>query len=70
MFDYDKFPIHVYQLLKKEEQMSQQERELKQKEAELQSARRGLSETRGKLRALEQQHEESCRLNSELEIER
>lgn len=69
-FHYDLFPIDVYQLLKKEEQLSQRERELQQKEAEVQSAKRGLSEARGKLQALEQQHEESCRLNSEFEIER
>ncbi|XP_041793916.1 golgin subfamily A member 1 isoform X2 [Chelmon rostratus] len=59
-----------HMLLKKEEQLSQRERELQQKEAEVQSAKRGLSETRGKLQALKQQHEESCRLNSEFEIER
>ncbi|XP_070820123.1 golgin subfamily A member 1 isoform X2 [Chaetodon trifascialis] len=59
-----------HMLLKKEEQLSQRERELQQKEAEVQSAKRGLSESRGKLQALKQQHEESCRLNSELEIER
>ncbi|XP_038560248.1 golgin subfamily A member 1 isoform X2 [Micropterus salmoides] len=60
----------VEKLLKKEEQLSQREQELQQKEAEVQSAKRGLSETRGKLKALEQQYEESCRLNSEFEIER
>uniref|UniRef100_A0A3Q3NRJ5 Golgin subfamily A member 1 n=1 Tax=Labrus bergylta TaxID=56723 RepID=A0A3Q3NRJ5_9LABR len=59
-----------HMLLKKEEQLSQREQELQQKEAEVQSARRGLSEARGKLRSLEQQHEESSRLNSEFEIER
>ncbi|XP_038560247.1 golgin subfamily A member 1 isoform X1 [Micropterus salmoides] len=59
-----------HMLLKKEEQLSQREQELQQKEAEVQSAKRGLSETRGKLKALEQQYEESCRLNSEFEIER
>ncbi|XP_044054006.1 golgin subfamily A member 1 isoform X2 [Siniperca chuatsi] len=59
-----------HMLLKKEEQLSQRERELQQKEAEVHSAKRGLSEARGKLQALEKQHEESCRLNSELEIER
>ncbi|MEQ2208110.1 hypothetical protein XENOCAPTIV_025767 [Xenoophorus captivus] len=61
----------MYQLLRKEELLSQQERELQQKEAEIQSAKRGLSEARGKFQAMQQQqHEESCRLNSELEIER
>ncbi|XP_018524541.1 golgin subfamily A member 1 isoform X4 [Lates calcarifer] len=60
----------VEKLLRKEEQLSQRERELQQKEAEAQSAKRGLSEARGKLQVLQQQHEESCRLNSELEIER
>ncbi|XP_008415581.1 golgin subfamily A member 1 isoform X3 [Poecilia reticulata] len=60
----------VEKLLRKEEMLSQRERELQQKEAEVQSARRGLSETREKLQALQQQHEDSNRLNSELEIER
>lgn len=60
----------VYQLLRKEELLSQQERELQHKEADIQSAKRGLAEARGKLQTLERQHEESCRLNSELEIER
>uniref|UniRef100_UPI0037E8794C golgin subfamily A member 1 isoform X1 n=1 Tax=Semicossyphus pulcher TaxID=241346 RepID=UPI0037E8794C len=59
-----------HMLLKKEEQLSQREQELQQKEAEVQLAKRGLSEARGKLRSLEQQHEESSRLNSEFEIER
>ncbi|XP_005733672.1 golgin subfamily A member 1 isoform X2 [Pundamilia nyererei] len=57
-------------LLRKEELLSQQERELQHKEADIQSAKRGLAEARGKLQTLERQHEESCRLNSELEIER
>uniref|UniRef100_A0A8D2ZDZ5 Golgin subfamily A member 1 n=1 Tax=Scophthalmus maximus TaxID=52904 RepID=A0A8D2ZDZ5_SCOMX len=60
----------VEKLLRKEEQLSQQERELQKKDAEVQSARRELSKARGKLQLLEQQHEESCRLNTELEIER
>ncbi|XP_028269029.1 golgin subfamily A member 1 isoform X5 [Parambassis ranga] len=60
----------VEKLLRKEELLSQREQELQQKDGEVQSAKRGLSEAWGKLRALEQQHEESCRLNSELEIER
>uniref|UniRef100_A0A3Q1I4K2 Golgin subfamily A member 1 n=1 Tax=Anabas testudineus TaxID=64144 RepID=A0A3Q1I4K2_ANATE len=59
-----------HMLLRKEEQLSQRQRELQQKEAEAQSAKRGLSETRGKLQALQQHYEESCRLSSELEIER
>uniref|UniRef100_A0A8D0CWN1 Golgin subfamily A member 1 n=1 Tax=Sander lucioperca TaxID=283035 RepID=A0A8D0CWN1_SANLU len=59
-----------HMLLKKEEQLSQRDQELQQKEAEVQSAKQGLSEARRKLQALEQQHEESCRLNSEFEIER
>ncbi|XP_058492058.1 golgin subfamily A member 1 isoform X2 [Solea solea] len=59
-----------HMLLRKEEQLNQQERQLHKKEAEVQSAKRGLSEARGKLQTLEQQHDESCRLNSELEIER
>ncbi|CAI5685780.1 unnamed protein product [Oreochromis niloticus] len=59
-----------HMLLRKEELLSQRERELQQKEADIQSAKRGLAEARGKLQTLERQHEESCRLNSELEIER
>ncbi|XP_068422777.1 golgin subfamily A member 1 isoform X2 [Clinocottus analis] len=59
-----------HMLLKKEEQLSQRDLELQQKEAEIQSAKQGLLEARGKLQTLEQQHEESCSLNSELEIER
>ncbi|CAN9512777.1 unnamed protein product [Ophioblennius macclurei] len=59
-----------HMLLRKEELLSQREQELQQKESEVQSAKRGLSETRGRLQALERQHEESRRLNSEFEIER
>ncbi|XP_034396574.1 golgin subfamily A member 1 isoform X2 [Cyclopterus lumpus] len=60
----------VEKLLKEEEQLSQRDLELQQKEAEIQSAKQGLLEAQGKLQTLEQQHEESCSLNSELEIER
>ncbi|XP_072243309.1 golgin subfamily A member 1 [Leuresthes tenuis] len=59
-----------HMLLRKEELLSQRDRELQQKEAEAQAAKRGLLEARGKLQALQQQHDESCRLSSELEIER
>ncbi|KAI9543598.1 hypothetical protein NQZ68_008645 [Dissostichus eleginoides] len=59
-----------HMLLKKEEQLSRKDQELQQKEAEVQSAKRGLSEVRGKLQTLEQQHAESCTINTELEIER
>ncbi|XP_010768213.1 golgin subfamily A member 1-like [Notothenia coriiceps] len=59
-----------HMLLKKEEQLSRNDEELQQKEAEVQSAKRGLSEVRGKLQTLEQQHAESCTINIELEIER
>ncbi|XP_063753031.1 golgin subfamily A member 1 isoform X2 [Eleginops maclovinus] len=59
-----------HMLLKKEEQLSRKDQELQQKEAEVQSAKRGLSEVRGKLQTLERQHDESCRINTELEIER
>ncbi|XP_069022222.1 golgin subfamily A member 1 isoform X3 [Embiotoca jacksoni] len=62
--------VDIEKLLRKEELLSQREQELQQKEVDVQSAKRGLSEARGKLRALEQRHEESCRLNSEFEIER
>lgn len=64
------FPLCVCQLLRKEEQLAQRDRELQQQEAEVQAAKRRLSETRGKLQTLEQQHDESTRLNVELEIER
>ncbi|XP_033946994.1 golgin subfamily A member 1 isoform X3 [Pseudochaenichthys georgianus] len=57
-------------LLKKEEQLSRKDQELQQKEADVQSAKRGLSEVRGRLQTLEQQHAESCTVNTELEIER
>ncbi|KAF7649346.1 hypothetical protein LDENG_00143090 [Lucifuga dentata] len=59
-----------HMLLRKEEQLSQRERELQQKEAEVQSAKRGLSETQGKLHALRQQYDLSSRLNAELEVDR
>ncbi|XP_028433948.1 golgin subfamily A member 1 isoform X2 [Perca flavescens] len=59
-----------HMLLKKEEQLSQRDQELQQKEAEVESAKQGLSEARRKLQTLEKQREESCRLNSEFEIER
>lgn len=62
--------MNFYQLLRKEDLLSQQEQDLQQKEAELQSVKRGLFESRGKVQALQQQQEESCRLNSEFEIER
>ncbi|XP_041756697.2 golgin subfamily A member 1 isoform X1 [Coregonus clupeaformis] len=59
-----------HMLLRKEEQLGQRERELQQKEAELQTAKKGLAEAQEKLRALGEVHQESCRLNTELEIER
>ncbi|XP_072288608.1 golgin subfamily A member 1 [Eucyclogobius newberryi] len=59
-----------HMLLKKEEQLAQRERELQQKESDVQSTKRGLSEARSKLQRLEEEHNESCRLNAELEIER
>ncbi|XP_077943601.1 golgin subfamily A member 1 isoform X5 [Gasterosteus aculeatus] len=60
----------VEKLLKKEEELSQRDLQLQLKEAEVQSAKQGLLEARRKLQTLEQQHEESCSLNSGLEIER
>ncbi|XP_078808651.1 golgin subfamily A member 1 isoform X8 [Oryzias latipes] len=60
----------VEKLLRKEELLSQREQELQQKEAETQSVKRELTEARGKLQTLQRQHQESCRLSSELEIER
>uniref|UniRef100_A0A8C6WMZ2 Golgin subfamily A member 1 n=1 Tax=Neogobius melanostomus TaxID=47308 RepID=A0A8C6WMZ2_9GOBI len=59
-----------HMLLRKEEKLGQRERELQLKESEVQSMKRGLSEARERLQRLEQEHEESCRLNAELEIER
>uniref|UniRef100_A0A3P9L8Z5 Golgin subfamily A member 1 n=1 Tax=Oryzias latipes TaxID=8090 RepID=A0A3P9L8Z5_ORYLA len=59
-----------HMLLRKEELLSQREQELHQKEAEGQSVKRELTEARDKLQTLQRQHEESCRLSSELEIER
>uniref|UniRef100_A0A4W5QWM8 Golgin subfamily A member 1 n=1 Tax=Hucho hucho TaxID=62062 RepID=A0A4W5QWM8_9TELE len=59
-----------HMLLRKEEQLGQRERELQQKETELQTAKRGLAEAQEKLQALGEEHQESCRLNTELEIER
>ncbi|XP_037338916.1 golgin subfamily A member 1 isoform X2 [Pungitius pungitius] len=59
-----------HMLLKKEEELSLRDLELQLKEAEVQSAKQGLLEARKKLQTLEQQHEESCSLNSGLEIER
>ncbi|KAK5931786.1 hypothetical protein CgunFtcFv8_003553 [Champsocephalus gunnari] len=59
-----------HMLLKKEEQLSQKDQELQQKEADVQSAKRGLSEVRGRLQTLEQQLAESCTVSTELEIER
>ncbi|XP_024131123.1 golgin subfamily A member 1 isoform X2 [Oryzias melastigma] len=59
-----------HMLLRKEELLSQREQELQQKEAEAQLVKQELTEARGKLQTLQLQHEESCRLNSELEIER
>ncbi|XP_075903108.1 golgin subfamily A member 1 isoform X2 [Nelusetta ayraudi] len=63
----------VEKLLQKEEHLSQGELELEevqQKEAEVKGAKRGLSEVQGELQALQHDHEESLRLNSDLEIER
>ncbi|XP_033828007.1 golgin subfamily A member 1 [Periophthalmus magnuspinnatus] len=59
-----------HMLLRKEEQLGQRERELQQKESEVQSMKRGLSEARSKLLKLEEEHNQSCQLNAELEIER
>uniref|UniRef100_A0A4W5NBR3 Golgin subfamily A member 1 n=1 Tax=Hucho hucho TaxID=62062 RepID=A0A4W5NBR3_9TELE len=59
-----------HMLLRKEEQLVQRERALQQKDAELQMARKGLAEAQEQLRALGEEHEESCRLNTELEMER
>ncbi|XP_046904410.1 golgin subfamily A member 1 isoform X2 [Hypomesus transpacificus] len=59
-----------HMLLRKEEQLSQRERELQQREAELKTAKKGLAEAQEKLHALTEEHEETCRLNTELEAER
>lgn len=59
-----------HMLLRKEEQLSQRERELQQRETELQAAKRGLAEAREKLQTLMEEHQETCTLNTELEVER
>lgn len=59
-----------HMLLRKEEQLSQRERELQQKDAELQAAKRGLAEAREKLQTLMEEHQETCTLNADLEVER
>ncbi|KAM9465024.1 golgin subfamily A member 1-like isoform 1-T1 [Salvelinus alpinus] len=59
-----------HMLLRKEEQQGLRERELQQKETELQTAKKGLAEAQEKLQALGEEHQESCRLNTELGIER
>uniref|UniRef100_A0A674AH28 Golgin subfamily A member 1 n=1 Tax=Salmo trutta TaxID=8032 RepID=A0A674AH28_SALTR len=59
-----------HMLLRKEEQLVQRERALQQKEAELQMAKKGMAEAQEQLRALGEEHQESCRLNMELEMER
>ncbi|XP_038863340.1 golgin subfamily A member 1 isoform X4 [Salvelinus namaycush] len=59
-----------HMLLSKEEQLVQRERVLHQKGAELQMAKKGLAEAQEQLRALGEEHQESCRLNTELEMER
>uniref|UniRef100_A0A8C7KEF6 Golgin subfamily A member 1 n=1 Tax=Oncorhynchus kisutch TaxID=8019 RepID=A0A8C7KEF6_ONCKI len=51
-----------HMLLRKEEQQGLRERELQQKETELQTAKKGLSEAQEKLRALGEEHQESCRV--------
>ncbi|XP_056137553.1 golgin subfamily A member 1 [Lampris incognitus] len=59
-----------HMLLRKEEQLSQQDGALQQKETELQKAKQGMAEVERSLQVVLQEHEESCRLNTELEIER
>uniref|UniRef100_A0A674AAK2 Golgin subfamily A member 1 n=1 Tax=Salmo trutta TaxID=8032 RepID=A0A674AAK2_SALTR len=59
-----------HMLLRKEEQLGQRELELQQKETQLQTSKKGLAEAQEKLRALGEEHQGSCRLNTELEIER
>ncbi|XP_020325690.1 golgin subfamily A member 1-like isoform X3 [Oncorhynchus kisutch] len=59
-----------HMLLSKEEQLVQQERVLQQKGAELQMAKKGLAEAQEQLRVLGEEHQESCRLNTEQEMER
>ncbi|XP_064821676.1 golgin subfamily A member 1-like isoform X3 [Oncorhynchus masou masou] len=59
-----------HMLLSKEEQLVQQERVLQQKGAELQMAKKGLAEAQEQLRVLGEEHQESCRLNTEQEMVR
>ncbi|XP_062855533.1 golgin subfamily A member 1 [Trichomycterus rosablanca] len=59
-----------HMLLRKEEQLSQKEREVKLRGEELTEARLALGQTQDKLYELGEEHEETCRLNSELQTHR
>ncbi|XP_057688821.1 golgin subfamily A member 1 isoform X1 [Corythoichthys intestinalis] len=59
-----------HMLLRKEEQLGLLQLDLQQQETELDLSKQRLSETKGTLQALQKQHAESSRSNTELEIER
>uniref|UniRef100_A0A672KQZ5 Golgin subfamily A member 1 n=1 Tax=Sinocyclocheilus grahami TaxID=75366 RepID=A0A672KQZ5_SINGR len=59
-----------HMLLRREEQLSQRERELKLRGEELNTARLTLSQTQDKLYELGEEHEEMCRINSQLQAQR
>lgn len=59
-----------FQLLRREEQLSQREKELKLRGEELNTATLRLSQTQDKLYELGEEHEETCQLNSQLRAQR
>ncbi|XP_077457841.1 golgin subfamily A member 1 isoform X1 [Stigmatopora argus] len=59
-----------HMLLRKEEQLGRLQLDFQQKETDLNLSKQRLSETQGTLQALQKQHTESSRSNTELEIER
>lgn len=60
----------LLQLLRREEQLSQREKELKLRGEELNTARLTLTQTQDKLYELGEEHEEMCRINSQLQAQR
>uniref|UniRef100_A0A8C1GIN9 Golgin subfamily A member 1 n=1 Tax=Cyprinus carpio TaxID=7962 RepID=A0A8C1GIN9_CYPCA len=59
-----------HMLLRREEQLSQREKELKLRGEDLNTARLTLSQTQDKLYELGEEHEEMCRINSQLQAQR
>ncbi|XP_072563322.1 golgin subfamily A member 1 isoform X2 [Paramormyrops kingsleyae] len=57
-------------LLRKEEQMGQREEEIRQQSGDLQEARRALAEAQDRVHLLEEEQQESLRLNQDLQAER